>query len=281
MATSGTYSFNLSVSQVITRALRISGIVGEGQTPTGDQYASGKESLSLLLQNINAGSDCEFKIEDYVYTFEDASLVSMSGSDFQCVYPHTADLTNRPITGPNAQQYWTSSSETGSEWVSGGSYTASNDFLLPAYVDEILEVQYQRNDNSNREVDIISYYNWETKYNKYSNKASDDVREVAFRRDYNQFRCYLYPVPLNNITGNLRFVIIRKFQDVTSNSQNVEMRTKYLQMIIYKLAVDLGYLYNRNETDLAMLMRQSSYYEKQYNLDNTEHSENNIVNGLY
>lgn len=50
MTTSNSTDFNLTRNELIAGALRILGVVGEGQTPTTDQYTTGSEALNYLIK---------------------------------------------------------------------------------------------------------------------------------------------------------------------------------------------------------------------------------------
>ena len=48
MTTSNSTDFNVTRNELIHGALRILGVVGEGQTPTSQQYTDGAEALTYL-----------------------------------------------------------------------------------------------------------------------------------------------------------------------------------------------------------------------------------------
>jgi hypothetical protein len=57
----------------------------------------------------------------------------VTGTDaaaWSCIRAHTADSTNRPITGDNYLQYWTSGGSSPSAWATSTSYTAAETIRL-------------------------------------------------------------------------------------------------------------------------------------------------------
>lgn len=51
MSTSNSTDFNVTRNELIHGALRILGVVGEGQTPTAQQYTDGAEALNYLIKD--------------------------------------------------------------------------------------------------------------------------------------------------------------------------------------------------------------------------------------
>lgn len=54
MATSGTISFTVNRDEIITEALELLAVLGEGETPTEDQLTSSSRTLNMMIKNWQA-----------------------------------------------------------------------------------------------------------------------------------------------------------------------------------------------------------------------------------
>lgn len=51
-----------------------------------------------------------------------SQVIGTNSQNYTCIKTHTADSTNRPITGASYTTYWTQSGNRGITWVSGDKY---------------------------------------------------------------------------------------------------------------------------------------------------------------
>ena len=63
-----------------------------------------------------------------------STVIGSDGLKYQCIKSHTADTTNKPITGANYLLFWVQAGTAGSAWVSGTGYLAP----------QLLRLWYQR-----------------------------------------------------------------------------------------------------------------------------------------
>lgn len=65
MATSGTTTFNATRDQLISGALRLCGVLAEGETATTDQIDNGAEALNMLVKRLEADGMPLWAIKQY------------------------------------------------------------------------------------------------------------------------------------------------------------------------------------------------------------------------
>ena len=58
-----------------------------------------------------------------------SEVIGTDSNNYRCIKSHTADSTNRPITGANWKLFWELGGSNGSTWVDGTSYTSPEQLI--------------------------------------------------------------------------------------------------------------------------------------------------------
>lgn len=89
-----------------------------------DKFQLGDPQLIYLTEDLDLSARQLF-VAPMLSSVNSQSEVTGSGAlNWQCIRSHTADSTNKPVTGDNHLLYWVQAGSSGSAWVDGTSYTA-------------------------------------------------------------------------------------------------------------------------------------------------------------
>lgn len=101
MATSGTTIFTVSRDEVIAGALRLCGVLAEGQTATTEQTTNCAQALNLLLKH--------YAVKGWMlWVYEWITFTCVSSQATYTIAPSGANVTdNRPLRIANAFVRWT------------------------------------------------------------------------------------------------------------------------------------------------------------------------------
>jgi len=58
-----------------------------------------------------------------------SEVIGTDSGNYKCIKSHTADSTNKPITGANWKLYWESGGSSGGTWIDGTSYTSPEQLI--------------------------------------------------------------------------------------------------------------------------------------------------------
>lgn len=162
MTTSNSTDFNLTRNEIISGALRILGVVGEGQTPTTDQYTTGAEALNYLIKawELQGVPIWAIKSTDITLTADTADYEIGLGKTVAVAKPlkiyqayrRTTSSVDVPLTILSQQQYNMLGNKSSSGAPSQIYYNAQRDygilsvFPVPSSADtsDIIRIFYQR-----------------------------------------------------------------------------------------------------------------------------------------
>ena len=81
MATSGSIDFIVTRDDIITEALELLGVLGEGETPNSDQLSSSARTLNMMVKTWQADGLNLFAVErQYLFTEKTVEEYSLSSS---------------------------------------------------------------------------------------------------------------------------------------------------------------------------------------------------------
>ena len=98
MATSGTIAFNLTAQQLIDKALSKIGVLGEGESASGNQYADAQAELNLMLHSWSMQGP-------NLWTVADASIALLSGTQNYTLSPRPRSLMNMRFSIDSVERY--------------------------------------------------------------------------------------------------------------------------------------------------------------------------------
>lgn len=240
MSTSGSTDFNLTMNQIITEALELSGFIAFGQSPTASQILSAKNSLNIIikkLQNQHVFLYTKNWISKKFYTPDE--VTGTDSNIYTCIRSHTSTSDDEPVTGDNYLSYWNLAGSTGGVWASGTDYNSAGDFLLDSDTIKIEQAFIRDSSQNDLPVKLISF----EEYLAISDKAttSNYPIKMAVKKedDGNSVRAYLWPQP-SDITSHLHYLKIRKIEDMDNVANEIDMPIEYVDVVINELAKQMS-----------------------------------------
>lgn len=94
------------------------------------KLTNGDPSKVFLSENITIGSRQLFVYPTLSTVNTQSVVTGTDAAAWKCIRSHTADSTNKPITGANYLLYWESGGSGAVAWVTGTSYTAPQHLRL-------------------------------------------------------------------------------------------------------------------------------------------------------
>jgi hypothetical protein len=284
MATSGTYDFTMTASQFLDSVLRLSGVLGEGETALAAQFDIAMESLNLQLHQLDVNDVPVWKRDFYDFKPVDSSYVTNGGSAYRCVKGHTSAADTEPGVGDLWQGYWVLDIDpVGSPgaWALTTAYVTSIEFEVPAKFYDILSCTTLQNSSNEIAIDIASFDYYTNSVNsKRTSLVSTVPILVAFDNKIPNTG-HIYPQPTNTFNSTMRIYGIVKPEDVDATNQNMDIPPRYLNMLRFNVALDIAYTYNNDAESIQLLMRQAQYYLDQYRKSNREFTSSNFTKGAY
>jgi len=284
MALSGTYDFTMTAAEFMDSVLRISGIVGEGESANAAQYGIAMESLNLQLHQLEVNDIPIWKRGFHDFKPGSSNYVTNDGSTYRCVKGHTSSADDEPGTGDLWQGYWVvDDGYTGSTtaWALSTAYTTSIEFTVPDKFYDILICTTLQNSSNEIDIAIISFDDYTSRVNSKRTALTASVPSaVAFDNNLSNVG-YIYPQPQNSFDSTMRIYGIVKPDDVDANGQTMDIPPRYLNMLRFNVALDIAYQNNMDSEGISLLKRQAQYYLDEYRKSNRERKSTSIVCGAY
>lgn len=98
MATSGTIAFNLNAQQLIDKALSKIGVLGEGETASGNQYTDAQSELNLMLHTWSMQGP-------NLWTVAETSIALVSGTQSYTLSPRPRAVMNMRFAIDGVESY--------------------------------------------------------------------------------------------------------------------------------------------------------------------------------
>lgn len=98
MSTSGTITFGLNAQQVIDAALQKIGVLGEGETASGNQYVEAQREINLMLKTWQQEGP-------NLWTHAEATITLVSGTQEYTLNPRPRSVKNMRFAIAGVEQY--------------------------------------------------------------------------------------------------------------------------------------------------------------------------------
>jgi hypothetical protein len=241
MATSGSYDWTQSRDNIIERALRMLGALGQGQVATAPQISEGATALNAFVKalSIEPGGPQLWAIEWVTQTFSAASVVAgTDGNDYTCIRSHTSSSDSTPVTGANWSTYWKQTGTGGGVWADATAYSAIGDFTVTA--DTLgIDQAFIRHNEVDYPVGLIT----RDKYFSITDKATLAMpTHLWFDRQLTG-RVYLYGQP-DTTDYVLHYARARKLEDFDASGNNPDFPEEWIELLTVgtasKLAPEYG-----------------------------------------
>lgn len=286
MATSGTYSYNLNAQEVIETAFQLAGIAGAGASLSAADMVLGYRLANLMLKawaeeyRIHLWTRKEgvlflqpyqesYTIGDsntYATTSDDLITTQLNGAAAAAATALTVDST----TGMAINDYigvvltdntvhWTTISNVGSSTTltltSGLASAASDNNLVYTFTNrldvptKILEARYRTGLDTGASSTELDTAMEELSHNDYYIIPTKTTTGICVNYMYKQqpdtMPFFVWPRPSTG-AGRLMFTYTRNLQDLSADSNNLDIPTSHLEAFIYQLAVRLCTPYGRS-----------------------------------
>lgn len=224
--------FTQNRQQICTRALKICGAIGKGQSPLQQDMNDASDALNLAIADISNQGFNLMQIEQVTLRTQTSSTVS----GYRCIKSHTAAAANQPGSGDTWQEYWFEDSTiTGAAWVSGTSYLSAGDFTCSVDTKEITNMHIRLNQND-YPIQIIDY----AQYSDIPSKWQTGQPIQAWIDYKSTPVVYLYYIPDQTYTLNYFKVTNPLSMDTASSSPQYQSR--WWNALTFKTAQYLSYV---------------------------------------
>lgn len=90
----------------------------------GNKFAIGDPSLVFLTEDTDLSARQLFVVPMLNSVNVQSEVIGTDALNYRCIRSHTADSTNKPITGANYLLYWEQAGSSGAAWADGTAYGA-------------------------------------------------------------------------------------------------------------------------------------------------------------
>lgn len=255
-----TTSFNLTRNQIIHKAYRKAGVLGEGETLEAWQLEEAADDLNLIIKGLEKHRKKLWAIETVVIPITEVSRVSYGGLNYRCTYSHTSTA----VIIPTNTDYWEEieTTDTLDAWAEDTSYQGSS-FASSEGMTAVEQATVKESDQIT-EVTLL---------NRFQNATIPDrtetgiISELHFERYPG--RITLNPIPDRDMTLTLRY--IRLLGDITGAGEFPDVPVTLLAYLIYELAAEIAEesdreaekinrLRNKAQAELALAIRNQKEY---------------------
>jgi hypothetical protein len=116
-------------NDIIRRALRKAGILGDGELMSSTQLQEASEELNDLIQSLDVELGRYWKVADRAQAVPERSVVSHDGRVWRCTRDHISSAELQPALGePQWAEYWREASDLSS----GGVWSVDEDYFSGA-----------------------------------------------------------------------------------------------------------------------------------------------------
>lgn len=284
MATSGTYTFAMTIGTFLDNVLSLAGVLAEGESASAVHYDKGIETLNLQQHQLEVNDLPIWKRDFYEFAPTASSFVTNDSVQYRCVKGHTSVAADEPGTGDLWEQYWVADADTTvspTAWALSTAYVTSIEVTVPARFYDVLIATVIQNSSNEIPMDIIPFeqYTRDT-FSKRTSLAASVPYAMAFDNNLTNTG-FLYPQPTNAMDSTFRIYGVVKPEDATGTGEDMDIPPRYLNMLRFNVALDLAYQYQRDAETIQLLTRQASYYNDQYRKSNIEQTTDNYAQGAY
>lgn len=236
MTTSGSTNFTATRNQIITRALRLLGVVPQGELPTAEMISEASEALNSMVkywQNEHVflwASDWSVKT-----LTASGEVIGTDGKNYTCLSGHTSAAANRPITGAEWTTYWYLGGSSGSTWNSGTAYTAIGEVQMDSDIIDVTKA-FVRDDHSDWPLALVRLEDFMDIYDK---TRTGIPTHAMVRRSEPSPLLYLYPQP-DMATYVLHFIGVRALEDFDVVGNTPDLPVRWIDPLVFGLAAALG-----------------------------------------
>lgn len=261
-----TTTFSMTRNQILHKAFRKAGILGEGETLTAEQLSESADDLNLIIKNLEKYRRKLWAVETVTQDVGVASQVSYLGINYGCLISHASTA----LLLPTDTTYWVpiTTTETLTAWASGTNYNGSS-FLAPAGTTAIEQAMIHDTAQPYRQIPLDLMNRFEEM--EWPDKTETGTPESLYFRRYPTAvsRVFVYPLPNRPLT--ITYSRIRLLDDLTAAGEFPDVPVTLIAYLIYEVASEIAEEYDREEakivrlrakaqTELALAIRNQKEY---------------------
>jgi len=242
LATSGSFDWNLTGAEIVSRALRIIGVVPQGDSPSATQSSEGLTALNSMIKSWQSDGANLWNIEWKTQSLTASSEVTGTDSAiYTCIKKHTGvAATNKPITGTNWTDFWIAGGATGGTWATSAYTAIGNISLTDTEILGVVEAFIRDTNINDSKIRLIT----REEYFDKSNKGDTGTpTELYFEKKLLTNEIYLDPQP-DTSTDVLHYSAITRIEDFDSGTDDPEFDTKWIEPLAFNLAYKLSFEYS-------------------------------------
>lgn len=213
--------FQQTISKIIKRAMRLSGVLPKGEDPSSeyykDYYVSASDAFHTMLLGTQNDKISPFKIERSQSTFTESSLITNGGENYRCILGHTSSSSTEPGTGANWTTYWTKDGDgTDGAWTTSTAYTSKGEITLSSETVTVMNA-FIRDEDTDSPVEIIA----RPEYQQIQDKTCEGLPTRLYFDAQLTPKMYVWPQPDIN-SSNVNYVLhydeVKIFNDIDNSS---------------------------------------------------------------
>lgn len=293
MAVSGSIDYTVTAEDVITEALELLGVLGEGESPNTNQLDSSRRTLNMMVKTWQADGLNLFAVQKlYLFLIKDTQKYTLDSST---TAHFTSSFTQTTVDGAvsSGNTSVTLSDATGAtngdniglyqddgtmHWTTlSGAPSGNSINLTDATTDDLSDgaVVYFYSDKANRPMKVMEAYTFQydsteipvkllsrREYDELSDKDSEGfVNQVYFDPQRDTSNLYVWPTTSNE-RDYIILVVQRTLNDLDSNSDTLDYPQEWFMPLSYGLAMYLAPKYGTPRDDYnRVLVQANSLYE--------------------
>lgn len=290
MAISSSYNFSVTRDDIVKGALRILGVIGEGDTPSADQYTTGSEALNIMCKAWIAEGLPIWLVKEFWFELDQGKATYTIGGVSSSGKATTAASGNFPLkvyqgwfrqrtavttawaadTAKTQNDTVYPTTENGFYYtattVAGDTKTGLSEPTWPTIAGEtVVDDQVTWTAVQWDKVDVPCLSLSEQEYNMLGNKSSSGQPIQYF---YRKLRTYgeltTYPV-CDSASDGKRFYILAQtpYSDFDSSSDDADFPQELFRSLKFGLANELVFEYGYPDRSRESLERRAEMYKQQ------------------
>jgi len=277
MATSGSSDFNRTRNEIVRRALRIIGVLAQGDVMSSAQLSEGAEALNSLVKSLQTEGVRLWTTEWVTKTFTASEEVTgTDGEIYTCIRSHTSATSNKPVTGADYGTYWYKRGSTGGVWADATAYASAGDFSVASDTIGIQKAYLRQNGNTDHKIELVSL----EEYHNITTKSTQGVPTALLFEQSLLPRIRLWPQP-NNTTAVLHYLRERMIEDFDAASDNPDFYIRWLDTLVYGLASNLADEYQLSLSERQHILVKAERLKLKAMADNQEMTGPMLVDSAY
>lgn len=286
MATSGSFDFTRTRDQIIERALRAVGALGQGEVATAPQITEGSEVLNSIVKALQAepGGPRLWVTEKATVTGLISSEITHNGVNYICILGHTSSIAGATGDEPGVGDAWTNNWQTGGaggpSWATATAYVSAGDFGVAADTIDIQRVFVRDSTATSHGNDVyLRMISREEYMGLYDKGDTGEPTHIYFDKQLIP-RAYLYPQS-DNSTYVIHYDRIRLLEDFDASGDTPDFPVRWIETLVFMLAYKLSFEYSLPLQERGFLRSEAERLKSLSKMTDEETTDTQHMTGAY